>query len=53
MRQLSGTPAPFHLQYRDTIRPLISQIISEAMSQKEATAGINNKAASLPENDRS
>ncbi|TWW01819.1 Fic family protein [Chitinophaga pinensis] len=53
LKQSLGEPDPFRLQYRDVIRPLIAQIITGAMSQKEATAVIDSKAATLPENDRS
>lgn len=53
LRQSLGEPDPFRLKYREAIRDLITEIISNAMQQKEAMAIIQQKAVTLPEKDRS
>ena len=52
LRQSLGEPDPFRLKYREAIRDLITEIISNAMQQKEAMAIIQQKAVTLPEKDR-
>lgn len=53
LRQTLGEPDPFRVKYRDIMKNLISEIISDAMSQGEALAFINHKAITLPERDQS
>lgn len=50
--QSLGEPDPFRLKYREAIRELITEIISNAMPQKEAMAIIRQKATTLPEKDQ-
>ncbi|NML42104.1 Fic family protein [Chitinophaga sp. G-6-1-13] len=52
LRQSLGEPDPFRLKYREAIRELITEIISNAMQQKEAMAIIQQKATTLPEKDQ-
>jgi Fic family protein len=52
LRQLLGEPDPFRLKYREAIRSLITEIISNVMRQKEAMTIIKHKAAVLPEKDQ-
>lgn len=52
LRQSLGEPDPFRMQYREAIRTLVTVIISNAMSKKEATAAIESGAKKVPHNDR-
>lgn len=53
LRQSLGEPDPFRLKYRDNIRSLISEIVSNALPYKEAVDLIERKAAEIPEADQS
>jgi Fic family protein/predicted transcriptional regulator len=52
VQQSLGKPDLFRLKYRNNIRELITNIISNSLTHKEAAPLINNKAASLPEKDQ-
>ena len=52
LRQSLGEPDPFRLKYRDEIRLLIFQIVTQALSSKETSPVITTKAMSLPTNDQ-
>ena len=52
IRQSLGEPDPFRLTYRNQIRELISRIIMDAMSNREASALIKTRSAELPEADQ-
>ncbi|MEJ7685070.1 MAG: Fic family protein [Segetibacter sp.] len=53
LRQSLGEPDPFRLKYRDNIRMLISEIVSNGLPHKEAIDLIERKAAEIPESDQS
>lgn len=53
LRQSLGEPDTFRLKYRDDIRALITEIVSNAMSHEEAGKVIRQKAAALPDSDQS
>lgn len=53
IQQSLGRPDLFKLKYREDIRALISDIISNAQPPKEATVLIKRKAEDLPEDVRS
>jgi Fic family protein len=53
IRQSLGDPDPFKLRYRNTIRTLIGDIISQAMSRKETGKMITERAKLIPLADRS
>jgi Fic family protein len=53
LRQSMGEPDPFRLKYRSTIKELITEIISKALSQETAIELIRRKALELPEKDQS
>lgn len=52
MRQSIGEPDPFRLKYREPIRTLITQIVSQAMNSREASKKISVFALQIPETDR-
>jgi Fic family protein len=52
LRQSLGEPDTFRLKYRDDIRSLVAQIVSNAIPADEAGKMIRNKAATLPAVDR-
>jgi hypothetical protein len=52
LRQSLGEPDPFRLKYREAIRALINEIVSGALSHKEAATILRARAAQLPENDQ-
>lgn len=52
IRQSLGEPDPFRLAYRNQIRSIISQIVSQAFSMGKASAYISVEANKLPEADR-
>ncbi|QEC52531.1 Fic family protein [Anseongella ginsenosidimutans] len=53
LRQSLGEPNPFRLKYRDAIRTLITQVISQAMDSSSASEAITSYAEQIPEADRS
>jgi Fic family protein len=53
LRQSLGEPDPFRLKYRDAIRSLISEIVSNAYPFEETMDLIKNKAAEILESDQS
>jgi len=53
LRQSLGEPDPFRLKYRDIMREIITEIISNAMSHSEAMNVIAYKANTLPTSDQS
>ncbi|SJZ43704.1 Fic family protein [Chitinophaga eiseniae] len=48
LRQSLGEPDPFRLKYRDEIRALVTEIVSNAMTPDEAAIIINAKSLRLP-----
>ena len=52
LRQSLGDPDPFRLKYREEIRVLIAEIVSNSLSPKEGNARIKVHAQKLPEQDR-
>lgn len=52
IRQTLGEPDPFHLKYRVEIKEAIAEIISLALSKKEAAKSIKLKAENIPEKNR-
>jgi len=52
LRQSLGEPDPFRLKYREAIRTLIAEIVSNALPRKEAGEKIKDKATQLPESDQ-
>jgi Fic family protein len=52
VRQLLGEPDPFRLKYRDSIRTLITQIVSRGMDSKKASETITSFVAQIPVVDR-
>ncbi len=51
-RQSLGEPDLFRLKYRQTIRTLITRIVSNAMDKRAASDLIKNNVADIPEKDR-
>lgn len=52
LRQSLGEPDPFRLKYREDIKKLISNIISQGCKQKEASIMIKSQALQLPHEDQ-
>lgn len=52
LRQSLGEPDAFRLKYREDIRALVAEIVSNALPQKEAGKLIRNKAANLSAEDQ-
>lgn len=52
IKQSLGEPDLWRMKYRDDIRNVISEIIINAMPQKDAVKTIEQYAAQLPEDDR-
>jgi Fic family protein len=52
LRQSLGEPDKFRLQYRDTIRTLVTTIVTQGMEQQEALKQIEGYARQVPEADR-
>ncbi len=52
-RQSLGDPDPFRLKYRDSIRHIITEAVTEALPRNIAVGRIKVKALELPETDRS
>ncbi len=52
LRQSLGEPDPFRLKYRDEIRTVIAEIVSNAIPPENAIKVIEDKAQTLPEGDR-
>ena len=52
VRQSLGEPDPFKLKYREEIRSLIGEILSNAMSRDEASAALQKRAESIELQDR-
>lgn len=53
LRQSLGEPDAFRIKYREDIRALVTEIVSNAMPPEDAGRLIGNKAAALPDNDQS
>lgn len=53
VRQTIGEPDPFRLKYRDAIRKVISEIVSQALSQGNASTLIKARSAQIPKGDQS
>src|SRR5690606_16857498 len=53
LRQSLGEPDPFRLKYREPIRTLITQVVSQAMDSNTASEAITSYAAQIPDTDRS
>ncbi|SFW58022.1 Fic family protein [Chitinophaga sancti] len=53
LRQSLGEPDPFRIKYRNDIRSLVTDIVSNAISPEDAGKLIARKAAGLPEGDQS
>jgi len=51
-RQSLGDPDPFRLKYRDSIRHIITETVSEALARNIAVGRIKARALELPETDR-
>jgi Fic family protein len=52
LRQTLGEPDPFRLKYRNQIRALISEILSDAQSREEAMLHIQEQSNQLPAIDK-
>jgi Fic family protein len=52
IRQSLGEPDPFRLRYRNQIRSLIMEIISQQLNSRQASARIDNEAGKLPVTDQ-
>lgn len=52
LQQSLGEPDLFLMKYRNPIRSLIAEIVSNTLAHKEAAALINKKVEELPEKDR-
>jgi len=52
LRQSLGQPDVFRLKYREDIRGLVAEIVSNAVPPDEARRMIRNKAATIPAGDR-
>ena len=52
LRQTLGEPDPFRLQYREDIRPLVTKVVTEGMTQEDARRQIEAHAMQLPAADR-
>jgi len=53
LRQSLGEPDTFRLKYREDIRSLVTEIVSNAMPPEDARRLIRIKAATLPDKDQS
>lgn len=53
LRQSLGEPNPFRLKFREAIRTLITQVISQAMDSSSASKAITSYAEQIPEEERS
>lgn len=53
IRQSLGEPDPFRLKYREEIRAIVSQIVSNAMDKEAASKAIKSEVKKFPEPDRS
>lgn len=53
IRQSLGEPDPFRMKYREEIRGIVSQIVSNAMGKEEASLAIKSEVKKLQEPDRS
>lgn len=51
-RQSLGEPDPFRLKYRDAIRQLVTEVVTEAMPKSLATGLIKLRALKLPKEDQ-
>ncbi len=52
IKQSLGEPDPFKLKYREQIRTLVSEIVGQRLSQKEASGVIKKSAQEIPDLDR-
>lgn len=52
IRQSLGEPDPFRLKYREQIRALVSEVVGNCLSRKEASSAIKSNATNLPEHDK-
>ncbi len=52
IRQSLGEPDPFRLKYREQIRALVSDIVGQGLSQKEASSAIKKNAQGISDQDR-
>jgi hypothetical protein len=52
LRQTLGEPDPFRLKYRENIRPLVTRVVTEEMTQENARRLIEVHAMQLPAVDR-
>lgn len=52
LRQSLGEPDPFRLKYREEIRALIADIVSQTLKPREALVKIKTKAKKLKKNDQ-
>lgn len=52
IRQSLGEPDPFRLQYREEVRMLIAEIITEALTQEQAARTIQQAARKITDADR-
>ena len=52
VRQTLGEPDPFRLKYRDQMRDLIKQIISESLDPTNASQRVKSVSSMILENDR-
>jgi len=53
VRQTIGEPDPFRLKYREAIRAIISEIVSQPLSKQGASTLIKNRSTQFPEDDQS
>lgn len=53
IRQSLGEPDPFRLKYREELRGIVSQIVSNAMEKEAASETIKSEVKKVPEPDRS
>ena len=52
LRQSLGEPDPFRLKYREEMQALITDVVSNSLSHKEASDEIKQKTSKIPENDK-
>jgi Fic family protein len=52
VRQTLGEPNPFRLRYRDDIRRVVADIVTQALTKQKAQEHIAAYASQLPETDR-
>lgn len=52
IRQTLGDPDPFRVRYRDSLKALVSEVVSQTLDKKRATAFVATWADRIPKPDR-